>query len=66
MGPRASIVRVACRGVVRVIFPRMMVPTVGRRGPVGRGMERVGGEFDFVEERVCWMGPGMLAQRLGP
>lgn len=50
----------AWRGFVRVIFPRITVPTSGRRFPVVRVMEVVGSlEVLFgLEER---MGPAMLA-----
>lgn len=50
--------RFACRALVRVMRPKTMVLTVGRRGPVVRWTETVG-IFDVFEgwER---MGPEML------
>ena len=64
--PSARMERFACRGFVRVIFPRTMVPTSGRRAPVGRGMVIVG-VLDVLEvEGVDIRGPAMLAKRLSP
>ena len=58
--------RLACRGFVRVILPRTVVPTSGRRAPVGRGMEIVGALDDLEAEGVDMRGPAMLAKRLSP
>lgn len=56
----------AWRGVVRVILPKTVVPTSGRRGPVGREMLVVD-VLDCLEvEGVVIWGPAMLAKRLGP
>jgi len=45
-------------------LPRTTVPTAGRRGPEGRGMEIVGVFEDFDEEGAERIGPEILAQRL--
>lgn len=61
VGPSARIVRVACRGFVRVILPRIMVETSGRRGPVRRGMDMVESLVDLEVEGVVLRGPAILA-----
>ena len=56
----------AWRGFVRVILPRIVVPTSGRSAPVGRGMESVGAFCCFDVDGVEIIGPAMLAKRLSP
>lgn len=58
--------RLAWRGVVRVILPRTMVPTEGRRAPVGLDNEVVGAFDDLEVDEVDINGPATLAKRLSP
>ena len=58
--------RLAWRGVVRVILPRMMVPTSGRRGPEDRVIDRVSAFVDLVVEGVEIRGPAILAKSWEP
>ena len=61
VAPRARMERLPWRGFVRVIFPRIVVPTEGRRGPEEREMERIGVLEGLVVEGTVVSVPAMLA-----